>query len=257
MLGVADMSDLAFGIGVQILSEESILHVYLACTVNFAREMCDCGARAFENDALDHALFPRHLRTLENENPIHEFRVERLKQRLLNPAWRYVLATHDSGHGHARVVGYAGWVVPRQVNEQEHGKDENSTGNHVKPEAGTEDAAIFPPGMDVEVFKHTMEIIERTRKELLGDNENNVWNLCSLAVDPEFQGRSIASNLVTWGLERADKDHVPAYLESTPAAVRVYTRLGFKELKKLHVLKDNKSHNLTVMLRTPDRIAET
>jgi ribosomal protein S18 acetylase RimI-like enzyme len=75
-------------------------------------------------------------------------------------------------------------------------------------------------------------------------------------VDPNFQGRRIASKLVTWGLERADKDHVPVYLESTPAAVRVYTRLGFKELKRLNVLNDNKSHILTVMIRAPNVIME-
>jgi ribosomal protein S18 acetylase RimI-like enzyme len=75
-------------------------------------------------------------------------------------------------------------------------------------------------------------------------------------VDPEFQGKSIASNLVKWGLEKADRDQVPAYLESTPVALGLYKRLGFKVLRKLIIIKDNESHFLTAMIRTPDGTAE-
>ncbi|KAF1812936.1 hypothetical protein P152DRAFT_367512, partial [Eremomyces bilateralis CBS 781.70] len=56
-----------------------------------------------------------------------------------------------------------------------------------------------------------------------------------LAVDPAFKGRGIASKLVKWGTDRADGDGLPAYLESTPAAVGVYERLGFKVQRRLSV----------------------
>lgn len=69
-------------------------------------------------------------------------------------------------------------------------------------------------------------------------------------MDPDFKGKGIASKLVKWGLSKADDAGLPAYLESSPAAVGVYTRMGFKELGKLNIIKNNDSHPLTVMIRT-------
>lgn len=79
---------------------------------------------------------------------------------------------------------------------------------------------------------------------------NTKKDLGSLAVDPVFKGKGIASNLVQWGIDKAEEAGLPAYLESSPAAVGVYRRLGFKELRKLNLLKNDDSHPLTVMLRT-------
>jgi hypothetical protein len=53
------------------------------------------------------------------------------------------------------------------------------------------------------------------------------------------------------GIERAQKANLPAYTESTPAAVRVYTNQGFKELGRKEIFEDG-SYAWTVMLRMPD-----
>jgi GNAT superfamily N-acetyltransferase len=79
----------------------------------------------------------------------------------------------------------------------------------------------------------------------------------SLAVDPDFAGRGIASRLVKWGTSKADRDGVPSYLESSPAALNTYKRCGSKELKGLQVVKDNDSHILTVMVRMSEDSTET
>lgn len=152
---------------------------YIPATVAFARDMCDCGRRAFENDGLDQALFPRHLRDPANDDGIYEFRVERIRKRLQNPGWRYVLATTDSGDGHVQVVGFAGWLVPLRGNDPGHEQDGNLAGNQVKQEANAEDAENFPQGMDVDAYRHAMEIVEHAKKEILGGGENKVWcKLC-------------------------------------------------------------------------------
>jgi hypothetical protein len=153
---------------------------YIPATVAFVRDMCDCGCRAFENDGLDHALFPRHLRNPAIDEAIYEFRVERMRKRLQSPAWRYVLATTNSGDSHARVVGYAGWIAPRQGNEQGHEKDDNLAGNQMEQGTGTEDAENYPQGMDVDAYRYAMEIIENTKKEILGEAEHKVW--CKLHI---------------------------------------------------------------------------
>lgn len=54
------------------------------------------------------------------------------------------------------------------------------------------------------------------------------WYLALLAVDPERQGRGLGSALIKPGLDRADDDGLPAYLETQKEAnVSWYHRHGF------------------------------
>lgn len=39
--------------------------------------------------------------------------------------------------------------------------------------------------------------------------------------------------LLTPGLERADRERVPTYLEATPAGALVYPKFGFRKVKEL------------------------
>jgi len=55
------------------------------------------------------------------------------------------------------------------------------------------------------------------------------WYLGTLGVDPEFQGRGVGSALVEQWLERVDREHCAAYLETDLSEnVRFYGRLGFE-----------------------------
>ena len=54
------------------------------------------------------------------------------------------------------------------------------------------------------------------------------WHLMIVGVDPEFQGKGAGSALVKEGLERADHDNVPCYLETSHERnLAFYERLGF------------------------------
>ena len=57
-----------------------------------------------------------------------------------------------------------------------------------------------------------------------------------------------------WGVAKAEEAGLPAYLESSPAAVGLYRRSGFKELRELSVIRNDESHSLTVMMRTPGTV---
>ena len=58
--------------------------------------------------------------------------------------------------------------------------------------------------------------------------EQPYWYLGLLAVEPAAQGRGVGSALVRTGLERADRDGVPTFLETgTQPNVAFYERLGF------------------------------
>lgn len=54
-----------------------------------------------------------------------------------------------------------------------------------------------------------------------------------LQTDPKFQGRGAGGMLIKWGLDIADERHVPAYLESSPVAHKLYQKHGFQDIDEL------------------------
>ncbi|OAA65555.1 Acyl-CoA N-acyltransferase [Niveomyces insectorum RCEF 264] len=215
-------------------------------TVAAVPELVDCGRRAFANDALEHAIFPGRSPGLSESNELLEFRRQRIRKRLQSPGWHYVLATVDSPDSPAKIVGFAGWLAPpppdasaadRQMEQPSLAIDED-----------------LPDGVDRDAYKYAGEVVDKAKKELLGMEEQRVWYLASLAVDPDYKGKGIASKLVQWGVRKAEEAGLPAYLESSPAAVGVYRRQGFKELGKLSIIKNDESHFVMAMLRTPGSV---
>lgn len=64
-----------------------------------------------------------------------------------------------------------------------------------------------------------------------GDTEEH-WHLKMLAVDPKWQGNGAGKMLTQWGLERAQKEGIPAALESSDAGNPMYLKMGFVEIGK-------------------------
>jgi predicted N-acetyltransferase YhbS len=59
--------------------------------------------------------------------------------------------------------------------------------------------------------------------------------LCELNISPKFQRRGLGSQLVKYGLEKADGDEVMVYLSGSPMGVPVYRKLGFEEVGRLEL----------------------
>jgi ribosomal protein S18 acetylase RimI-like enzyme len=75
------------------------------------------------------------------------------------------------------------------------------------------------------------------------------WYLPFLGVDPGHQRKGYGSALLSYGLRAADRDGVPAYLESTsPDNTRLYERHGFEAIGTIEI---DGSTRLTRMLRQP------
>jgi ribosomal protein S18 acetylase RimI-like enzyme len=73
------------------------------------------------------------------------------------------------------------------------------------------------------------------------------WYLPLIGVDPMYQGKGLGDALMTYALERCDRDHLPAYLESTnPRNISLYKRHGFEALGTIQV---GSSPPLVPMLR--------
>jgi GNAT superfamily N-acetyltransferase len=75
------------------------------------------------------------------------------------------------------------------------------------------------------------------------------WYLPLIGVDPSAQGRGVGSALMRRGLEAADREHLPAYLESSnPKNIPLYERHGFE---LLGTIQKGSSPPIFPMLRRP------
>jgi ribosomal protein S18 acetylase RimI-like enzyme len=122
-------------------------------------------------------------------------------------------------------------------------------------------ALWLPPGMDPDE-EGLGEVTQSTVSPSLRDNVFAVfeqmaayhpsephWYLPLMGVDPAHQRKGHGDALMSYALERCDRDHVPAYLESTnPRNVSLYRRHGFEALGTIQV---GSSPPLVPMLRRP------
>jgi ribosomal protein S18 acetylase RimI-like enzyme len=75
------------------------------------------------------------------------------------------------------------------------------------------------------------------------------WYLPLVGVDPRMQQRGFGSGLLMLGLERCDREGLPAYLESTNQRnISLYERLGFQTLGRI---RTETSPVVTPMIRHP------
>lgn len=75
------------------------------------------------------------------------------------------------------------------------------------------------------------------------------WYLPLIGVDPAHQGRGYGSALMTYALQRCDRDHAAAYLESSnPRNIPLYQRHGFEIVGTIQA---GGSPPLVPMLRPP------
>jgi ribosomal protein S18 acetylase RimI-like enzyme len=75
------------------------------------------------------------------------------------------------------------------------------------------------------------------------------WYLPLIGVDPAHQGEGLGDALMAHALAQCDRDHAPAYLESSnPRNIPFYQRHGFETLGAIQV---GSSPTLVPMLRRP------
>lgn len=54
-----------------------------------------------------------------------------------------------------------------------------------------------------------------------------------IAVKPSYQRRGAGALLTQWGLDSAERAQLPVYLESSPQARKLYSKLGFQQVDKV------------------------
>jgi GNAT superfamily N-acetyltransferase len=109
-------------------------------------------------------------------------------------------------------------------------------------------ALWLPPGVHPE--DETLDVIMQTtvstsnRDEVFSMFEQMAryhpgephWYLPLIGVDPAHQGKGHGDALMLYALQSCDRDHLPAYLESTnPRNISLYRRHGFEPLGTIQV----------------------
>ncbi|TVY17184.1 hypothetical protein LARI1_G003840 [Lachnellula arida] len=90
----------------------------------------------------------------------------------------------------------------------------------------------WPKGMNVELHNWILTRRDAAR-EHWQEKGQPCWILMHLVTRASQRGRGAASMLINWGVERARKDAVPAYLEAGVLAVPLYAKHGFRQVGDL------------------------
>jgi GNAT superfamily N-acetyltransferase len=146
-----------------------------------------------------------------------------------NPNTIFLKATvpDEASPGGRKLVGYAIWVqhsaVPGHGEPVPNEAQRLEASRVIHPHNETE--ARFLSQMCVSLYKRRAEVAQ----EKAATDQPAFLVLDCCIVDPSYQGRGIARQLVQWGLEEAERrGGLEATTEGSVMGRRVYTKLGFQ-----------------------------
>lgn len=136
----------------------------------------------------------------------------------------------------------------------EHGTADSAKGHHaaalwLPPDVQPDEAAlgeVLEQSVHEELLPEVVSLLEQMGQF---HPPQAHWYLSLVGVDPRMQQRGLGSALLMMGLERCDRERLPAYLESTNSRnIPLYERLGFRTLGRI---RTETSPVITPMLRQP------
>ncbi|KIW52682.1 hypothetical protein PV05_08307 [Exophiala xenobiotica] len=96
----------------------------------------------------------------------------------------------------------------------------------------------FPSDANKELGNRLIHNSIRKRHEAVAANvgaQRPYVYLAAVGTSPKYQKQGAASQLLNWGVERADDQGLTIYVEATPAALRLYEKHGFREVGRLQL----------------------
>ncbi|OKO99363.1 GNAT family N-acetyltransferase [Xenorhabdus eapokensis] len=99
------------------------------------------------------------------------------------------------------------------------------------PDIEDAEATFAPLSIEFGKIAGTREKVMRASESIMAKERPNFpcWFLGAVAVDPDYQGKGLGRAVIEPGLERAEREGFPVFLEtSDDKNVRIYERLGFE-----------------------------
>jgi ribosomal protein S18 acetylase RimI-like enzyme len=161
---------------------------------------------AFENDEVSKRAFPR-------TDAYFNFWYDAIIESMASSDWHF-MCCYSTSDPKQTPIAYSKWNSPTS-----------------KKLPGPEDLPEWPEGSDVELANHFFGTLVSKRRENMGERKH--WYLELLATRPEWHGKGAGSQLLRWGLERADEEGLEAYIEASPAGKSLYEKKGYREIGRL------------------------
>ncbi|KAI6799842.1 hypothetical protein KC332_g15082 [Hortaea werneckii] len=210
-----------------------------------AEQVAAVGNKAFCTSSLYQAMFPKEKAHLTPPEELRNWRTQRRAAFMRNErhlGFKAVLTDQPDV-----IIGYVGWMKPGHFTKKEglgslvNGQAESGPDSEASPSE--------PPACMNAGIKQGLEAeLDRKRAEIWRDDPN-FWYLAACGVDPDYQRQGIAGALLREGLEQADAQGLPAYLESTPEGAFLYPRFGFETLEVMEMLDGR--YRTSIMIRRP------
>ncbi|KAL2838691.1 hypothetical protein BJX68DRAFT_248704 [Aspergillus pseudodeflectus] len=104
-----------------------------------------------------------------------------------------------------------------------------------------------PPSLDVTSWLGISKRLREERQRVIRDCQGNgICRITFMAVDPNHQRQGVGSTLMKIFCDYVDENALDAFVLSSPAGIRLYSRFGFKAVG----IVETKEGNFTSMLRT-------
>ncbi|KAI9652989.1 MAG: hypothetical protein M1821_007742 [Bathelium mastoideum] len=158
----------------------------------------------------------------------------RTRQTFLSDPTAHLLKVTDPGTG--TIIAVAEWhrCPARDDDDQpSSNKANNEPSSTPKPSGEDPMPTEWAPGANVRAKEFFIGTFHRTHAEVMRGRAH--WLLSVLVTRPEAQGRGAGGMLVRWGVERADEEAWPCYLEASERGKPLYERFGFRGVKSMEM----------------------
>ncbi|WEW57466.1 hypothetical protein PRK78_002933 [Emydomyces testavorans] len=186
-----------------------------------APRIADIHMAAFGNNAMLLAQFP----TPAVREGLWKSLVDKVIAEMRDSKWAILVVLNQKGE----VISFAKWCLP--VLESE---------NYEEP------PWRWPQGTKMAILDEWTEKVEAASEKILGTTP--CYRLSFIGTDPLHQGQGAGALLVKWGLDRCEKENVPAILEGTTNANPFYERFGFKSEERILMQLDGVGQDGASML---------
>jgi len=204
--------------------------------------------RSFRHDDMSYWLLRYSpLGTLERqkqEDWAISYRTPSMARWQLDPRHQLFLAYDaDDPNAAEDPIAMSGWIAPSTLDARHHLRRVTLMERSLRICYKIYDTIanlLMPPWLYEALHPEMVGFLNRRRRwtEIMATNDREVikhehkvegfWMLAFLGVVEEYERRGIASQLLVWGLDKADEEDRVVYLASSPPGVRLYMRHGFE-----------------------------